>query len=344
MEAHQLVDYMLKEALEQQASDIYWLPQKDSYSIRFRVNGAQHVVRDVPHELGVQCVSRIKVMAHLLTYRTQVAQDGVISESAALGQAEGRVAVMPTIYGERITIRLLDRQYAPLYLEDLQFQDDTVIAIRQMLQKSSGMIVLTGPTGCGKTTTIYAMIRELLRKSQDPASIISIEDPVECRIDGITQVSLSKSSEEWNYPAALKSALRQDVKTLIIGEMRDREIVKVALEAALTGHRVITTFHAGDIASVYARMLHQGFEPFLIAAAVIGVVSQRLLLSPDHDRQVPVVATLTGDDWWQEVIASKPDICELRKQLKQKPLADLKCVAQEMVTAGLLLKEEAMLI
>jgi len=344
LEPPKIVDRILNEAVALHASDIYWLPEGDIYSVRCKINGEQKVLYSISSETGVQCTSRIKVMAQLLTYRNQISQDGVIKDDAGFGNVEFRVAVMPTVNGERITVRILDKAMTPQYLDELHFAPEVVSQLQTMLSKNSGMIVLTGPTGCGKTTTIYALVRELLKNNQDPASIISIEDPVECRIPGISQVSLSKAGEEWNYPLALRAALRQDVKTLVIGEMRDREVVKVALDAALTGHRVITTFHAGDIPSVYARILHQGFEPFLVASAITGIVSQRLLKSKLGETRIPLAALLVPDDAWKDFIIANPALSELRKKIKEYPMAHLQNVAEKMAAAGMIDVKDAYLL
>ncbi|GEM_PF-93518 len=338
------VDKILLEALGKKASDVYWLPKKDSYNIRFRIDGVQVDICSIGREFGDQCVNRIKVLSGLLTYRTKIAQDGVIRGVANFAEAELRVAAMPTIHGERLTIRILGRKNDPLYLEELGLQKEAESAIRDMLKRPDGLIILTGPTGCGKTTTIYAMIRELLRNSQDPASIITVEDPVECDIDGISQISLTRSGDDWGYPESLRAALRQDVKTLVIGEMRDKEVVKVALDAALTGHRVITTYHAGDIPSVYARMLHQGFEPFLISSAVTGVVSQRLVQRKKDDGRIPVAAYLNPSDEWKDFITNNPGLGELRRKIKEFPDADIIEVAEKMAKKGLIHEKDVYFI
>ncbi len=328
---YEIVDAILQYSVAHDASDIYWLPGVAEYQVKLRIAGRQSLLTTVPLEAGLQCITRIKVLAGLLTYRSQIDQDGVIHDYQPVSDSEFRVAVMPTIHGERITLRIQTKGRQPQYLAELNFSTPVTEQLKAMLQKQHGMIVLTGPTGCGKTTTIYAMIRELLRNDQDPASIISIEDPVECRIPGISQVSLGRSSDEWNYTQALRAALRQDVKTLIIGEMRDPEIVKVALEAAMTGHRVITTFHAGDIPAVYTRILHQGFEPFLVASAITGIVSQRLLPALEPDKLMPVVAVMEPDDHWQELILNNSGLGELRQAIKNYPLADLQTAAEQLV-------------
>ncbi len=330
------VDAILIDAARKSASDIYWLPTKDFVEIRYRINGVQRNIERIDREFGEKCISRVKVLAGLLTYRSRIAQDGAIRNVEGIRNVEFRVAVMPTVHGERITIRALDGNKQTLMLDDLGFQPEALLEIKRVLSKSSGMIILTGPTGCGKTTTIYAMIRELLKAQQDPASIISIEDPVECEIEGISQINLNRSDEEWNYAAALRAALRQDIKTLVIGEMRDREVMKIALDAALTGHRIITTFHAGDIASVYGRILHQGFEPFMVAAAVNGVISQRLVMNRAEDKRIPAAAIFEPDDSWRDFITDNPGLTGIREKLRTLPGSDLKAVLEELAEKNII--------
>jgi len=333
------VDGILNDALAKKASDVYWLPQRQQVEVRVRVAGTQSSVAELPRQFGDQCLTHIKVLAGLLTYRTQIAQDGVIRRDVPGGTSEMRVASMPTVYGERIAIRILDKFEAPMFLEELGFPSAQLEVLRRVVMRPHGLVVLTGPTGSGKTTSIYALIRELLRSRQDPASIITLEDPVESVIDGVSQTHVPQGSEEWTYEIALRSALRQDVKTLVIGEMRDRGVVNVVLDAALTGHRVISTYHAGDIPSVYARLLHQGFEPFLVASAVTAVVSQRLIRGSDGSTY-PVAAVLEPDDGWTEFICSRPGLGDLRKRIKEYPLADLAAAAAVLCEKGLLSREK----
>jgi len=336
LEPHKFVEEIIKNALQENASDIFFLPAADLFNVRIRVNGIQKSVTEIPHDYGEMCVAHIKSLAGLLTYRSKIAQDGVIrgiadkQGNAKFANSELRISTLPTMCGERISIRIIQETDSAKFINDLQFQPNISAGLKKMLLKPNGLTILTGPTGCGKTTTIYAMIRELLRTSHDPASIITIEDPIECAIDGISQTSVSKNSDEWNYAKALRAALRQDVKTLIIGEMRDKEVVKVALEAALTGHRVITTYHAGDIPSVFARMLHQGFEPFLIAAAVSGVMTQRLVTAGKSDIRSPVAALLEANDEWKDFISANPSLGEIRTKIKSIPNADLTTAAENM--------------
>ena len=333
IDAQDFVHATLKDAVARHASDVYWIPNAAHIDVRCRVEGLQQDIARLPRDYGERCTTRIKVLAGLLTYKTRVSQDGALQFETDGTRSDMRVSVMPSLHGERISIRLLRAGDVPQHIAQLNVSGGVASDLRAMLRPESGLIVLTGPTGSGKTTTIYAMVRELLKMHQDPASIISIEDPVECEIPGITQSAVSADGD-WGYADALRAALRQDVKTIVVGEMRDREVVRVTLDAALTGHRVITTYHAGDIPSVYARMLHQGFEPFLVAAAISGVVTQRLAPSTDGTGRVPVVATLSPDDAWRDFVAGGPGLGELRRAIQDRPAADLESAAQRLGDAA----------
>ena len=325
----ELVDHVLDSAVSDGAGDVYWIPGPNEICVRIRKDGVLEFQGELPLDYGQRCVARLKVLAGLLTYRTKVSQDGAIKRCINGSNCEMRVSVMPTNYGERLSVRILQYEKGPVFLENLGFPSSVTATARHMLDRPTGMIVLTGPTGSGKTTTIYALIRELLRRQQDPASIITIEDPIECMIEGISQTAVS-SDLKWGYASALRAALRQDVKTIVVGEMRDREVVQVTLDAALTGHRVITTYHAGDIPSVYARMLHQGFEPFLIASAITGVVSQRLVTAKGSSGRIPVAAALDPGDSWRDFVAKGPGLVALRKRIASIPGASLEAAADAL--------------
>jgi type II secretory ATPase GspE/PulE/Tfp pilus assembly ATPase PilB-like protein len=342
-DAQELVSRVLRNAVESGASDIYWIPGPSEVKVHSRIDGIPQDVTEICRKLGERCIARVKVLSGLLTYRTHIPQDGVIRDLEEMNGAEIRVAVMPTSHGERVCMRILRDRRGPQYLEELGFTPERVKMLRTMLHRPSGMIVLTGPTGSGKTTTIYALVRELLRAQQDPASIITIEDPIECEIDGISQTHVSGEAE-WDYASALRASLRQDVKTIVVGEMRDREVVKVTLDAALTGHRVITTYHAGDIPSVYARLLHQGFEPFLVASAITGVVAQRLVPRAEGKGRIPVLATLRPTDEWRDFVTGNPGLAGLRKAIRRFPAADLQALARAMQRSGLIAETSAKLV
>lgn len=367
--AYRYVERVLREAAQTGATGIYLVPTGSEWIVSRQRGISREHLAELQPDYGTECVNRLKVLGSVLTYRTRAPQDGVIHALAGAGSAEFRIATLPTIHGERITIRLLNQTQTPQDLSGLHYPADTLGSLRALLCRPEGMLVLTGPTGSGKTTTIYAMVRELLATEKTPASIVSIEDPVETDLREISQVSVTRDTDECSYAAALRAALRQDVKTLVIGEMRDGDVVRIALEAALTGHRVLTTFHTGSIAGVYARMLHLGFEPFLIGSAVSGVVNQRLVpgLCPycretseirsqamretgttagfiakgcEHcegtgvSGMQPLAAVLQSDPEWCDFVASRPSLAELRAALEKRSCASLKAAACAAVSNG----------
>ncbi|NLF18222.1 MAG: Flp pilus assembly complex ATPase component TadA [Lentisphaerae bacterium] len=339
------VQALLSRALDAGLTDLYLIPDRDGLDLSGRqASGARVALDRLPAPFGAQCVARLKVLAGMLTYRTSTAQDGAIHGIDGHPHAELRLATLPTCAGERVTVRIVQGQARPPGLDDLGFAAPAVAAIRRLLQHPAGIVILTGPTGSGKTTTIYAMVRDLLARGHSPATLITIEDPVESALEGISQVELRRDDPAWGYAEALRAVLRHDVKTLVIGELRDREVTRVALDAALTGHRVITTYHAGDIGGVYARLLHQGFEPFQVAAAVTGVVAQRLLRGRADGAPVPVAAVLEADDAWREVVMAAPGLGDLRRRAGAVPGADLEAAARDLAAAGRIDAKEAILL
>ena len=306
-----LVEEILTGGLEQNASDIYLLPYEEECLVRFKVNGIQETHKTLNSEVGLQCISRIKVLGGLLTYISKSAQDG----SFEFKDSSFRCSSIPTIHGERLTLRILNSANNLSNLEDLGYSASTLEAMKQIVSCKQGLILLTGATGSGKTTTMYALVREILKREQDHSSVISLEDPVEQRLEGISQVEIN---EEWGYPEALKASLRQDVKTLLIGELRDHEVVRVALDAALSGHRIISTYHAGSIDSIFSRLLHTGYEPFLVANAISGCISLDLEYNQTAKCYLPTASCLIVDDECRDMIVKKPGIKALRDYLKEK--------------------------
>lgn len=306
-----LVNTTLSKALSENASDIYVLPYEEECYIRFRTKGVQQNELTLGREDGLQFISRIKVIAGLLTYVTKSAQDGAFDyEGSSI-----RCSSMPTIHGERLTLRILNSSNNFDDLEDLGFSDESVKAIRQMIESRQGMTLLTGATGSGKTTLMYSLVNEIMKTEPDNSSIISLEDPVEKLLNGISQVEIN---HDLSYQSALKASLRQNIKTLFIGELRDKEVVNVALDAALSGHRIISTYHAGDIVSIFSRLLHTGYEPFLVASAINGCIS--LTLDYDHSNNFykPSAECFVVDDEWRDIIMKKPGITELRKLISSR--------------------------
>lgn len=330
-----LVAALLSEAVARGASDLYWLPGQEGAEVRVRIAGQQETLAVIPADVSEKALTHLKVRAGLLTYKTKIAQDGRLDCTCYDRRVSARVASMPTIDGERITVRFQSQIGEVRSLVGLGFEDCQLESLRKILRPESGLILLTGPTGCGKTTTIYALLRELLTNDADPASIITVEDPVEARLPGISQSAVSHDDPDWNYETALRAALRQDLKTLVVGEIRDERVARMVIDAALSGHRVISTFHGGDVAGVYARLLHLGFEPFLIGAALRGVVAQRLTYD-EAGTAVPVAAIHRMDDDWRDFLCTRPGLGAMRERLQSLAGADLADVAAGMAAAGTL--------
>jgi len=304
----QRVDHFLRLAREQTMTDQFWIPGPNHYEVRSINAHGQVSVEQVEIEVALQCVTRIKVLAGLLTYVNREAQDGSIQFENG---GECRAAIMPSLHGERVALRFGTAQAGLRHLDELGLDDKSESLLGRMLDCEQGLLILTGPTGCGKSTTIYALLRELLRRGEDPASIITIEDPIEARLDGVTQTEVNQGTG-WDYAAGLRAALRHRVKTLVVGELRDIEVTRVALDAALSGHRVITTYHAADLPGVFARMLHQGLEPFLVGCAISGVFTQRIV--PQADGRVAVRGQgVMLDDTLRDLLATKPSLEALRQ-------------------------------
>ena len=221
-------------------------------------------------------VARLKVLAELLTYRVDIPQEGRIQDSHALYGADMRVSTFPTIHGEKAVVRLFDAAGRVLDLEQLGLSPDVERHLRTMLRERSGAIFLTGPSGSGKTTTIYACLRHLVRESGGGRHIVTIEDPVEQVIEGVSQ-SQARPGTEFDFARGLRSLLRQDPEVIMIGEVRDAETASIAIEAALTGHLVFTTLHAGSACGVVGRLLDMGIEPYLLTSGLKGILNQRLV-------------------------------------------------------------------
>lgn len=271
-----LVDLILADAARRGASDVHFEPTHRAVEVRYRLDGVLHPVACLNRELAANLVARLKVMAELLTYRLDIPQEGSIRP--ALGQygADMRVSTFPTIQGEKVVVRLFDTTGQMLDLEQLGFPVALQQALAQLLRERTGAILLTGPSGSGKTTTIYACLRQLVRTGEGGRHIVTIEDPVEQVIEGISQAQ-ARPGTEFDFARGLRSLLRQDPEVIMIGEVRDRDTASIAIEAALTGHLVISTLHAGSACGVVSRLLDMGIEPYLLTSGLKGILNQRLV-------------------------------------------------------------------
>jgi type IV pilus assembly protein PilB len=271
--AVEIVNLLITQGLRDRASDIHVEPQKDFLRIRFRVDGVLQDVAHLPTATGAALASRIKIMASMNIVERRRAQDGQISLTVDGRDLDVRVATIETIWGEKLVLRLLDRGRSLITLEQLGFSRGAYERFHAMLHSPYGMIIVSGPTGSGKTTTLYAAIHEL---DQQVRNIMTIEDPVEYTFDNINQSQINKLADI-SFANGLRAILRQDPDIILVGEIRDRETAEIAVQSALTGHLVLSSLHATDAAGALLRFTDMGIEGFLIASSVIAIVAQRLV-------------------------------------------------------------------
>ena len=268
------VDAVLVTAIGDRASDIHFEPFENDFKIRARVDGALYELTSPPKGLSKNVVSRIKVMADLKPDETRRPQDGRIPRIMPDGRKiDLRVSCLPTQFGESVVLRVLDREAIKLDLDALGFPDDMLTRIKEIAKTPNGIFIVTGPTGCGKTTTLYSTLHEV---NSIGDKILSVEDPVEFDIDGIMQVPV-REAIGMTFAAALRAFLRQDPDIIMVGEMRDLETAQISIQASLTGHLVLSTLHTNDAAGAVTRLLDMGVEPFLISSSLLCVLAQRLI-------------------------------------------------------------------
>ncbi len=268
------VDRVLAAAKEIGASDVHWQPSADGLEVRWRVDGVLQPVARIPACPAPNVIARLKVMAELLTYRTDVPQEGRIR--GARGETEMRLSTFPTVLGEKAVVRLFMAPGRFLRLADLGLPLDVADGLSAALEETSGAIVVAGPAGSGKTTTLYACLRELAARRPGERSLATLEDPVEAIVPGVAQSQVNLAVG-LTLETGLKSLLRQDPEVLAIGEVRDRTTAEIALQAALTGHLTLTTFHAGGACEVIGRLLDMGIEPYAVRSGLRAVIALRLV-------------------------------------------------------------------
>ena len=280
MEAHDvvsLVDDLFKRAVESDASDVHFEPMSSELVIKFRLDGVLKTVEKVPKSLSDNVIARLKVLGGLLTYRSDIPQEGRIeTDKIHNGRVtDQRLAVFPTIQGQRAVVRLFYKNTELMELGQLGFSEDTYAALKAIAAQNQGVFLLTGPAGSGKSTTLAALLRHILKRFPGK-SIVTLEDPVEIRIADITQTQITPHGE-MTFPTALRSLLRQDPQVLMIGEIRDAETAKIVVEAGLTGHLLMSTMHSGTPAGALLRLLEMGIEPYQVTSSVSAVLNQRLI-------------------------------------------------------------------
>jgi general secretion pathway protein E len=284
----QSLNLIIDEAVKARASDIHIEPEEDRVRIRYRIDGTLHDTMSLPPNIHRALISRIKILSQLNIADHFRPQDGQFSAESKGRPIDVRVATAPTVWGERATLRLLDKSLAALGLSELGMLPDTLTAYESMLKVPYGMILISGPTGAGKTTTLYASINSLDTQERN---VITVEDPAEYRFKDINQIQVNPQAGI-TFASGLRSILRHDPDVVLVGEIRDAETANIAVQAALTGHLMLSSIHANDVAGVLSRLLDLRIEPFLIASAVIGVVAQRMVrrICPDCRRLIEAPA------------------------------------------------------
>ena len=271
------------EALTSGASDVHVEPQDDGLMVRMRQDGVLHVLELLPKTLAPAITSRFKIMADLDIAERRMPQDGRIRRKFRGRTMDFRVSTLPSRQGEKVVLRLLDSSATELGLDHLITDQRARRMLRSMGAKPFGMILVTGPTGSGKSTTLYALLSE---RNQPGINICTVEDPIEYTLKGITQTQVNRE-KGLNFSTALRAFMRQDPDVMLVGETRDLETARTAIEAALTGHLVLTTLHCNDAAGAFARLEEMGVEPFLVSSSLLGVVSQRLVRRVCPDCRIP---------------------------------------------------------
>ena len=268
-----LLNLVLMQAIRDKASDVHFEPFENEYKMRYRIDGVLYEMIPPPKHIAAALSSRIKVMANLDIAERRLPQDGRISLTVQGNPVDLRVSVLPTMFGESVVLRVLDRSQVDLDLEKIGLRKNDLALVRHLIHKPNGIVISTGPTGSGKTTTLYSALKELNRVE---TKIITTEDPVEYDIDGLVQVQM-KTDIGLTFAKCLRSILRQDPDVIMVGEIRDLETAEIAAQSSLTGHLVFTTLHTNDAPGSIARLLDLGVEPFLLTSTLEGIIAQRLI-------------------------------------------------------------------
>ncbi len=268
-----LVNLLVSGAIRDRASDIHIEPYQNVLKVRYRIDGILYDILSLPRRIQSPLISRVKIMARLNIAEKRLPQDGRIEIKIADRSVDIRVSVIPTAFGERVVLRLLDKTGSILMLSDLGMDTNRIKLFNKLIKSPYGIILVTGPTGSGKTTTLYAALSSI---NHPEINIITIEDPIEYQIEGIGQIQVNPKID-LTFAAGLRSIVRQDPDVILVGEIRDRETAEIAIQSSLTGHLVFSTLHTNDAASAVTRLIDMGIEPFLVTSSVIAVIAQRLV-------------------------------------------------------------------
>ena len=268
-----LLNKIIEKAIDHKASDVHFEPLKESVRVRARIDGILHESQQLPLDIYPSVISRIKILSHMDIAEKRQPQDGHFQMMMGKREIDLRVSTLPTMHGEKTVLRILDKGAQRASLADSGMNPALQAAVKAVVQKPYGIVLVTGPTGSGKTTTVYSMIREIDRNS---LNVITIEDPVEFEIDDVNQVQVNPKANV-HFANTLRSVLRQDPDVIMVGEIRDKETAEIAIRSSLTGHLVISTIHTNNCAGTLTRLVDMGIEPFLVSSSLTGVLSQRLV-------------------------------------------------------------------
>ena len=321
-----LVDLIIRQAIDERASDIHIEPFKDKTSLRYRIDGKLYEIPPPARHLHLPIISRIKILSKMDIAEKRLPQDGGFLVKLEERPIDLRVSTIPTIYGEKVVLRILDRSAVVLDLKQLGFESKQLEQMRRSFSSPYGLIFLTGPTGSGKTTSLYAILSEIKNPTKN---IVTIEDPVEYKLDGINQVQI-KPEIGLTFANALRSFLRQDPDIMLVGEVRDLETAEICIRSALTGHLVLSTLHTNDAASAITRLVDIGIEPYMIAPSLLCVVAQRLVrkLCPDCKEAYEPTAEQLGGIKIKADLIYKPKGCSNCNQIGYRGRA---CAAEVML-------------
>jgi len=340
-----MINSILKQAIHAEASDIHLEAFERKSVVRFRVDGNLRDIVDMRRDLHAALVSRIKIMASLDIAEKRMPQDGRISLRIGGKAIDIRVSTLPTSHGERVVMRLLEKNYERLDLKTLGMADDTFTSFDQLIHRPHGIVLVTGPTGSGKTTTLYGALLRLRNKTNN---IMTVEDPIEYNLDGIGQTQVN-SRIDMSFARALRAILRQDPDIVMIGEIRDIETAQIAVQASLTGHLVLATLHTNDAPSAVTRLIDMGIEPFLLSSTLLGVLGQRLVRlkcqacqgagcascgESGYSGRAGIYELMSTNETIKELIHNRAAESEIRKQATANGMRTLAEDCQRWVDSG----------